>query len=65
MLSSNNSDPFFITACVTDCSGEMEFNMKVGIITIHNAINYGSALQAYALRQVIENMGCDCYIVEL
>lgn len=38
--------------------------MKVGIITIHNAINYGSALQAYALRKVVENLGHDCYIVD-
>jgi len=37
--------------------------MKVGIITIHNAINYGSALQAYALHKTIEDMRHNCYII--
>lgn len=36
---------------------------KVGIITFHASHNYGSMLQAYALQQVILNMGFDCEII--
>lgn len=36
---------------------------KVGIITFHAAHNYGSMLQAYALQQVILNMGYQCEII--
>lgn len=36
----------------------------VGIITMHKVINYGSALQAYALQQVIEKLGYDCEIID-
>lgn len=36
---------------------------KVGIITFHASHNYGSMLQAYALQQVILNMGYDCEII--
>lgn len=36
---------------------------RVGIITFHAAHNYGSMLQAYALQQVLLNMGCDCEII--
>ena len=31
--------------------------MKVGIITVHDSNNFGSYLQAYALKKVIEKMG--------
>lgn len=37
--------------------------MKIGILTYHNAINYGAVLQAYALQQVLQGMGMDCEIV--
>lgn len=37
--------------------------MKVGILTFHNAINYGAILQAYALQHVVSDMGCDCKII--
>ncbi len=30
--------------------------MKIGILTIHNAINYGSALQAYAMQKYISSI---------
>ncbi len=33
---------------------------KVGLITIHNANNYGAVLQAYALQQAIIKLGYDC-----
>ena len=35
-------------------------NHKIGIITYHNAINYGAALQTYALNKYINNMGYAC-----
>ena len=37
---------------------------KVGIITMHKVVNYGSALQAYALQRVIEKLGYDCEIID-
>ena len=37
---------------------------KVGIITMHKVINYGSALQAYALQRTIEKLGYDCEIID-
>ena len=37
--------------------------MKAGILTFHNAVNYGAVLQAYALQQTISAMGADCKIV--
>ena len=39
--------------------------MKVGIITIHNASNYGASLQSYALYRYIVNQGVDCEIIDL
>ena len=30
---------------------------KIGIITMHKVLNYGSALQAYARQRVIEKKG--------
>lgn len=38
--------------------------MKVGILTFHNAINYGAVLQAYALQQVLKKMSVDCEIID-
>ena len=35
----------------------------VGIITFHASHNYGSMLQAYALQQVILNLGFECEII--
>lgn len=38
---------------------------KVGITTLyHNTINYGGALQAYALQKKIEELGCDCKVID-
>ncbi len=39
-------------------------NMKVGILTYHNAINYGAVLQAYALQQVVKKLGVECEIID-
>ncbi len=35
----------------------------VGIITFHAAHNYGSSLQAYALSNIISQLGCSCEII--
>lgn len=37
---------------------------KVGIITMHKVLNYGSALQAYALQHIIEKMGHEVEIID-
>lgn len=37
--------------------------MKIGILTFHNAHNYGAVLQAYALKTLIKNMGYDVKII--
>ena len=36
---------------------------KVGILTFHNAHNYGATLQAYALRNKLRHMGYDANII--
>lgn len=38
--------------------------MKVGIITFHRAVNYGAALQAYALQRAIEKKGHEVEIID-
>lgn len=37
---------------------------KVGLLTYHGAINYGSVLQAYALQQTICKLGNTCEIID-
>lgn len=37
--------------------------MKIGIVTAHFLRNYGSVLQAYALKTVLQNMGHDVSII--
>lgn len=37
---------------------------KVGIITMHKVINFGSALQAFALQKKIEDFGCIAEIID-
>ena len=37
---------------------------KVGIITFHEALNYGAVLQAYALKATCEELGCEAHIVD-
>ena len=36
--------------------------MKIGILSMQRVINYGSYLQAYALKQKLLSMGCDSCI---
>lgn len=38
--------------------------MKVGIITMHRPISFGSSLQAYALQKKISDLGYDCEIID-
>ncbi|WP_407382390.1 polysaccharide pyruvyl transferase family protein [Ruminococcus sp.] len=38
--------------------------MKVGVITIQNAINYGSTLQAYALQEALKDLGHDVVVID-
>lgn len=38
--------------------------MKIGIITMHKVLNFGSALQAYALQKVLDNNGYDSEIID-
>ncbi len=37
---------------------------KVGIITMHRPISFGSSLQAYALQKKIRDLGYDCEIID-
>lgn len=39
-------------------------NCKVGIITFHNAINYGALLQTYALQQAINSIGYEATVID-
>jgi hypothetical protein len=39
-------------------------NRKVGIITYHRAINFGAALQAFALQWMIKEFGVKCEILD-
>ena len=37
---------------------------KVGIITMHKVVNYGSALQAYALQRKIDDLGFESFLID-
>lgn len=38
--------------------------MKIGLITFHNALNYGAALQAYATQKFLNDLGHECIIID-
>lgn len=38
--------------------------MKAGILTYHNAVNYGAVLQAYALQRTVAKAGISCKIID-
>ena len=38
--------------------------MKVALLTFHNALNYGAALQAYASQKAIQDLGVECEIID-
>ena len=37
---------------------------KIGIITMHKVLNYGSALQAYALQRKLQELGCESELID-
>ena len=37
---------------------------KVGLITQHRVVNYGSVLQTYALQKKINELGCECEVID-
>lgn len=38
--------------------------MKIGILTFHNAENFGAVLQCYSLQTILQNMGYDVEIID-
>ncbi len=38
--------------------------MKIGILTLHRANNYGAVLQCYALQQALTEVGHDVYVID-
>ena len=38
--------------------------MKIGIITVHRAYNYGSVLQCYALQEYLKSLGHDTWVID-
>ena len=38
--------------------------MKIGIITVHRAYNYGSVLQCYALQEYLKMLGYDTWVID-
>ncbi len=38
--------------------------MRIGIITFHQAYNYGAVLQCYALCSVLKKMGCEVEVID-
>lgn len=38
--------------------------MKIGILTFHNACNYGAVLQCYALQEVLTSLGHDVEVID-
>lgn len=38
--------------------------MKIGIITVHRAYNYGSVLQCYALQEYLKSLGHEVWVVD-
>ena len=37
---------------------------NIGILTMHRVNNFGSVLQAFALQKVIENLDCNCVLID-
>lgn len=38
--------------------------MKIGIITVHRAYNYGSVLQCFALQEYLKSLGHDVWVID-
>lgn len=43
----------------------MEIIMKVGILSMQRIINFGSFLQAFALKSIVEELGGDVYFIDI
>ncbi len=39
--------------------------MKTGILSMQRVVNYGSFLQSYALREILVNLGHECFFVDI
>ena len=39
-------------------------NKKIGILTFHNAVNYGAILQCYALQNALEQRGYNVEVID-
>ena len=39
--------------------------MRIGIISMHRVVNYGSFLQAFALMKYFEELGHDCHFIDI
>ena len=39
--------------------------MRVGIISMQRVYNYGSFLQAYALKKTVESLGHECEFIDI
>ena len=37
---------------------------KVYLLTFHGSVNYGAVLQAYALSKTLNNMPCECKVID-
>ena len=38
--------------------------MRLGILTLHDSVNYGALAQAYALRSHLASLGCDAVVID-
>jgi len=38
--------------------------MRVALLTFHNTLNYGSALQVFATQEALKTMNIDCDIID-
>ncbi len=38
--------------------------IRVGLLTFHNALNYGAALQVYASQKILNDMGAQCTVID-
>ena len=39
--------------------------MKIGILSMQRVVNYGSFLQAYAMKEILKNLGHECYFIDI
>ena len=47
-----------------NCLCEDKVMKRIGLLTMHRVINFGSILQAYATQLVVEKFGYDCTIID-